>query len=176
MSIRHCLLLAALAASVSLPHAAHAQQIRVGNSGSSDETRIVPRIALQQAEHGIVTRDGAVALLLTEEGVVLQLTDRGLEEVAAPKAGEQGQGMVAELISTLVRGSVRTLLNRGIELPYHDLADARYENGRLFFVRHNGDTMFEDVRINDKPVMEGFRPEEARRFVAHFRAAKARQL
>jgi hypothetical protein len=174
MRIRHTLLLALLAALFALPSAAQAQQIRVGSGNTTDEARIVPRMTLQQAEHGIVTQDGQVALLLTREGVVLQLTDEGLEQVAAPKPREQEGGMFAELISSVVRGSVRTLLNRGIEMPYSDLAEARYENGRLFFVRTNGETVFDDVRINETDVMAGFRPREARAFVARFREAKAR--
>jgi hypothetical protein len=174
MFIRRLLPLAALAVMVCLPAVAHAQQVRVGSGASADSTRIVPRITLRQAEHGIVTRDGVAALMLTRRGVQLQLTDQGLEQVATPKAGEGEPGMLAELISNVVRTGVRTLMNRGIEMPYSELAEARYEGGRLFFVRHDGEKVFQDVRINDTDVMEGFDPREARAFVARFREAKAR--
>jgi hypothetical protein len=176
MRIRHALLPALLAVAFGLPTAAHAQQVRVGGGSTSDESRIVPRMTLQQAQHGIVTRDGKVALLLSREGVVLQLTDQGLEQVAAPADRSREQGMLAELISSVVHGSVRTLLNRGIEVPYSDLSEARYEDGRLFFVRTNGERVFEDVRVNDTAVMEGFHPRDARAFVARFREVRAQQV
>jgi hypothetical protein len=173
VSIHRFLLLALLVSGAWLPSAVSAQQIRVGSSDSDTLARVVPRTPLQQARYGIVTQDGAVALLLSERGVVLQFTEQGLDQVtAATREEEDEQGVLAAVFSSMVRGGVRSLLNRGIEYPLSELADARYEKGRLYFVRNNGEAAFEDVQINDVSVMENFRPREARTFVARFREAK----
>ena len=173
MPIRRFLVLMLLAFGVSLPSAADAQQIRVGSSDSDTVARVVPRTSIERARYGIVTQDGAVALLLSDRGVVLQFTQQGLDQVTATTEDEEAeQGVLAAVLSSMVRGGVRSLLNRAIEYPMSELSEARYEKGRLYFVRNNGETVFEDVEVNDVSVMENFRPREARAFVARFREAK----
>jgi hypothetical protein len=173
-NFRRSVLLSLFAAALLLPLSAPAQQVRVGSSGSDSLSRVVPRMPLKQARFGMTTENGAASLLLTDHAIVLQLTDQELDRIGSAEAEKQeGQGALARMFESMVRGSVRVLLNHGIEYPLSDLADARYVDGRLFFVRNNGERIFEDVRINDSSMMEGFRPREARAFVARFREAKA---
>jgi hypothetical protein len=96
-----------------------------------------------------------------------------VDPVAAPNNYRLPLWMVA-IGTGMVRVGVSSLLSHGIEYPLSDLADARYENGSLFFVRINDERIFEDVQIDDTAIMHGFRPHDARAFVARFREAKAR--
>lgn len=171
--VRRTFLLSVLAVAFLFPLSAQAQQIRV--NGSDTESRVVSRMPLDQARFGITSEDGQAALLLTERGIILQLTDQGLAEVGSTeKSKQEDQGVLARMFETLVRGSVRALLDHGIEHPLADLADVRYEQGRLHFVRNNGERIFGDVRVNKVEVMESFRAQDARAFVARFHAEKAR--
>jgi hypothetical protein len=174
MTSRTPLLLLLAGLGVLAPAAVDAQQVTVSHGAGADSSRIVPRLALDEARHAIVTRDGRTALLLTQRGIVLQLTDRGLREVADDEGREtKKEGVLAELLAGVVRGGVRALLDRGIEYPLSDLRDARYRDGRLSFIARDGGTVFQDVRINDVDVMEAFHPRDARGFVVRFREAKA---
>jgi hypothetical protein len=171
--VRRTFLLSVLAAALLFPLSAQAQQIRV--SGSDTESRVVSRMPVNQALFGITSEDGQAALLLTERGIVLQLTDQGLARVTSMEESKQeDQGMLTRLFEGLVRSGVRALLDHGIEYPLADLAAVRYEQGRLHFVRNNGEPIFEDVRVNDVSVMESFRAQDARAFVTRFHAEKAR--
>lgn len=174
MRSRISLPLVLLALALLAPVGAHAQQVRVGNSGADTLSRIVARVPQHRARHAITTRDGKVSLLLVERGIVLQFSDRGLEEVTLPEADAEEEGLFARLIGSMVRGGVRTLLDHGIEYPLAALAGARYEDGRLRFVANDGEEVFRDVDIDGTAVMENFRPRDARAFVARFREAKAR--
>jgi hypothetical protein len=151
---------------------ASAQQIRINSDGNDSLSQVVPRMALHEARHAIVNRDGTVALLLTRGGVLLQFTDRGLEQAISSK-DEEHRTVLAEVLSGMLRGGLRSLLDRGIEYPLSDLKETRYEGGRLYFVRHDGQPVFEDVQVNDVAVMESFSARDARGFVARFQDAKA---
>jgi hypothetical protein len=74
----------------------------------------------------------------------------------------------------MVRSGVRTMLDRGIEFPVSELREARYANGRLELVGHNGKPVFENVKINDTDVMESFDPAQARAFAARVNQARRR--
>jgi len=177
MKIRRLALLASLAVAAAIaiaPSSAEAQRVRLGES-SADSTRAIPRLSPQRAQFGIVTEDRKASLLLSDRGVVLQLTDHGLEEIrASVKRDVEKDGVFARLIGAVVSSGITTLLDHGIEVPYADLADARYEDGRLFLVDLEGNRVFTDVQINDSNVMQNFRARDANEFVARFRAVKAR--
>ena len=79
----------------------------------------------------------------------------------------------SELIARMALGALMPLFDHGIAYHLRDLADARYENGRLLLLRHNGDEVFRDVEIGHGPLMESFSPEDAKAFAARARAARA---
>jgi hypothetical protein len=65
------------------------------------------------------------------------------------------------------------LLDHGIAYHLRDLADARYDDGRLLLLRSNGDEVFRDVEIGKGPLMESFSPGDAKAFAARARAARS---
>ncbi len=150
---------------------AHAQR----RNDSDSDVRVVERQPLRRASSAIETRGGEVALLLIDRRVVMQLTDRGLDEIGRDMdADAKKESGFARLVSGMVRSGVRTLLDRGIEYPVSELREARYENGRLILEDREGNSIFKDVRVNDIQVMESFSPAAARAFAARVNQARRR--
>jgi hypothetical protein len=71
-----------------------------------------------------------------------------------------------------VLGALTPLVDHGIAYHLRDLADARYDDGRLLLLRANGDEVFRDVEIGHGPLMESFSPADARAFAARARRAR----
>ncbi|HEY0151904.1 MAG TPA: hypothetical protein VGB92_07900 [Longimicrobium sp.] len=160
-------------AALALAAPAHAQR---GPTRGDSDARFVERQPLRRATSAIQTRGGEVALLLIDRKLVMQLTDRGLSQIDRDMdddAKKEGSGF-ARVVAGMVRGGVRTMLDRGIEYPVSELREARYANGRLILEDREGNSIFEDVRVNDIQVMESFSPAEARAFAARVTQARRR--
>ncbi len=160
-------------AALALAAPAHAQR---GHRHDDSDARIVERQPLRRATSAIETRGGEVALLLIDRKLVMQFTDRGLNKIDRDMnddANEEKSGF-ARLVAGMVRGGVRTMLDRGIEYPVSELREARYEDGRLVLENREGKSIFADVRVNDIQVMESFSPAEARAFAARVNQARRR--
>lgn len=164
-------LIAATAAMIALAAAPASAQTR----SSSSEARVVSRQPLRAAESAIQTRDGRVAFLLVDRTLVLQMTDRGLANVARDMDQDlKEESGIGRFIGGIVRSSVRSMLDHGIEYPLAELREARYEGGRLRLVGRDGKEVFQNVKLNDTEVMESFDPAHARAFVARVNQAKRR--
>jgi len=156
---------------------AQGNDIRVSVSDTDSPGRVGSRRHPRDARLAIATRDDRVALLLTGEAVVMQLTDRGLRDIRDDmrrEAEEEGEsGFFAEMVQTVVRSTVESMLRRSIEYPVGELRDVEYRRGRLVFTGEDGKRVFENVRVNDTEVMESFSDADARAFVREFRRLKA---
>jgi hypothetical protein len=74
-------------------------------------------------------------------------------------------------IERLVKSSVQQAVGTRVAFPVSVVKDVRYENGRIEFEWHERPTrLLEQTKIDDKPFLESFRPEDAERFVAAVRA------
>jgi hypothetical protein len=142
-------------------------------TGDDSIARIVRRIPVSEAAHAITTRDGRTALLLRDTTIVLQLTDHGLNQLGRDAETDENN-LLAAVLSSMLRGGLRVLLDRGIEYSLRDLREARYQNGRLVLESRRGDDVFADVNVNGGPVMEQFSDRDARAFVRRVNAARSR--
>jgi hypothetical protein len=135
-----------------------------------------PRHDTGRARYVMVTRDGAVELLLTHRRVALQLSDRTMREIdrEMDRELEDEDGVLADAIKSAVLGGVRALLRHSLECPLEELRDARYRDGRLELVTVDGERVFEDVEIDDRDLLESFRAQDARAFVEEFHRLKRR--
>jgi beta-lactamase regulating signal transducer with metallopeptidase domain len=136
--------------------------------------RLIPRQPLSAAAYAITSFDGRAALLLRDTTIVLQLTDRGLEEIGTPDADEEERGFLTALLGSMLRGGLRMLLDRGLEYSLADLREARYESGRLVLENRRGNDIFENVQVNGGPIMESFAERDAREFAQRVNRARAR--
>ncbi len=126
--------------------------------------RMIPRAELEP-DRSIRTRNGEVALLLTDADVVMQLTDAGLDHVSQEtKEGNPKEGVVARMVGAMVRAGVLEMLDRGVAFPLDRLKEARVEDRRLLLIDREGERVFADVSINDEKPMEGFSRADAERF------------
>lgn len=170
----------ALSALLLLPaHAALAQHgdvhIEINDETDDSPARPGPRRSLGEARFAMTTTDDVASLLLTRDVVALQLTDRTLRQIRDGDEDEDREdGILAQMISSVVRSSVHTVLRRSIEIPIADLRSVEYRGGRLTLTTEDGERVFEEVEINDTDVMESFSPRDAQAFVREFRALKAR--
>jgi beta-lactamase regulating signal transducer with metallopeptidase domain len=144
-------------------------------SDADSIARIVPRLAASQASFAIVTRSGQAALLLRDSTMVVQLTDRGLEEIGRTDARrDEDRGFLSTLLDSMLRTGLRVLLDHGIEYSLTDLREARYEDGRLVLESRRGGDVFGNLDIDGRDVMADFHPRDARAFAARANAARPR--
>lgn len=158
------------------PLTAHAQDsttIHVNIHVPDSVAHIVDREQTDQARFFIVSRNGQAQLLLMDTTIVAQMTDRGLAHVSSHEATDSIKGTASKLFARMALGALTPLLDHGIAYHLRDLADARYDDGRLLLLRANGDEVFRDVEIGHGPLMESFSAADAKAFAARARMARA---
>lgn len=134
---------------------------------------VIDRERPDRAQFAIVSRDGQAQLLLMDTTIVAQMTDRGLARLDSREVTDTIKGTANRIFARMALGALVPLLDHGIAYHLRDLADARYDDGRLLLMRSNGEEVFRDVEIGKGPLMESFSPDDARRFAARARAARA---
>src|SRR5258705_9043947 len=128
------------------------------------------------ARVAITSRDGDAALLLTDEVVAMQLSDRTLDRIKRELRHDRDDdedNAIAQAIKSAVVAGVSSLLDHSAECPIRDLKDVEYREGRLVFTAQNGGRVYNSVHVNDEDVMSGFSESDARLFVREFRRLKA---
>jgi hypothetical protein len=164
----------AIAAIPSIVRAQDSTSVHVSVHVPDSVAHIVDRERPDDARFSIVSRDGQAQLLLMDTTIVAQMTDRGLARMSSRQATDTIQGTANRLFARMALGALMPLFDHGIAYHLRDLADARYEDGRLLLLRRNGDEVFRDVEIGKGPLMESFFPDDAKAFAARARAARAR--
>lgn len=132
---------------------------------------------LRDARLAITTQDGKATLILTDDAVAAQLSDRVIRKIDRKLRNERDESednVLARTIKTAVMNSVRTVLDHSIECSIDDVSDVEYRRGRLIVTTEDGDRLFENVEISDQEMMEGFSETDARAFVREFRRLKNR--
>ncbi len=173
LAVLAVMLLAATQASAQL-----VRQVRHDTrSPHSVDADLGPRHTARGARAAITTRDDMASLFLTDRVVAVQLTDRAIARIARDHddGGEGGEGgAFARAISHVVVSGVQKMLRRSLEIPVAEIRSVDYREGRLVFTSVDGETILQDVEIDDTDMMAAFRPADARAFVRSFRAVKAR--
>jgi hypothetical protein len=134
---------------------------------------VVDRESPGQARFSIISKDGQAQLLLMDTTIVAQMTDAGLAHISSREATDSIKDSGKRIFARMALGALTPLLDHGIAYHLRDLADARYEDGRLELVRANGDEVFRDVEMGHAPLMESFSAADAKAFAARARSARA---
>ena len=130
--------------------------------------------ALGPGDVRIVTTDSGIDLALIGDSISTGLSQRAVarvrEETDTTKV--DGGGFAAG-IEKMVKGSVQSAIGTRVAFPISGVRDARYENGRIVF-DWNGKSpgVFDNTKINGKPLLASFTPADAQRFVDAVRARK----
>ena len=133
---------------------------------------VVDRSSLDRARFAIVSENGDAALLLTDTAIVAQMTDRGLQHINSADAKDTTKSVVGKMVTRMAVAALGSLFDHGIAYNVRDLSDANYADGRLQLLGSKGQELFRDVKINDTPLMESFRADDAKAFAARVRAAR----
>ncbi len=139
----------------------------VSISFNSDDpnTQVGPRRNMREAKLAITTKDGSTALLLMNDVVAVQLTDKVIANVK-PKDDDS-------ILEELVASGVQVMLRRAVEYPIAHLRTVEVRDGVLTMGNDKNQPIFTDVKINGANVLRSFSPADAARFVNAFRAARS---
>jgi hypothetical protein len=163
--------LALCAVALLLATAALASNDKKGISISFDSedsrTHLGPRLNARDARLAITNRDGSVSLLLMNDIVAVQLTDRVLAKVSA----KDDAGFLEDLIVS----GVQIALRKAVEYPIANISSAGIRDGALVLTNDKGQPVFKEVKVNGTDVLRDFAIGDAARFVNAFRAAKSAQ-
>jgi hypothetical protein len=135
------------------------------------------RAATSAESTTITTTDQAVTMALVGDRVVVRLSDQALTRVRGKLAADSGRepsGSLGGSIERMVKSAVEETLSRPVEYALDEIEDVRYEGGAIRFdFRGRRDRLVEQVKMDDRPLLESFAPADAQRFVAAVRAAKS---
>jgi hypothetical protein len=148
--------------------AAFAQGISVSLSSEDSRTEMGPRYDVRDARLAITTRDGSTVLLLIDDVVAVQLTDRALAG-AEDKKKKKDTGFLEEL---LIAG-VKLAVGKSVEYPTAHIRSIDYRDGALRLTNDQNKPVFTNLKVNGKDVLRDFSSADAMRFVNAFRAQRA---
>lgn len=149
---------------------------RLNTSCCEKPVRWAQRHDAGEARIIITSRDGDAALLLTDDVVAMQLSDRTLHKIRRELKhdhDEDEDNAFAQAIRSAVVAGVSSMLDHSAECPIRDLKDVDYRQGRLIFTTQSGRRIYDNVEVDDEDVMRAFSESDARAFVREFRRAKA---
>jgi hypothetical protein len=135
-------------------------------------TRHDPR----DARIAITRNDGEATLLLTNEVVAVQLSDRALHKVRRKLRDTQDDddNPLGAVIRTVVYTTVRSLVDHSVEVPLRDIRDVAYRDGQLRITARNGEPLFDDVDVDDCSATHGYAERDARAFVREYQRVRPR--
>jgi hypothetical protein len=133
---------------------------------------LVPRVPMYRATETLVSQDGGAAMLLTEDAVVVQLTDDGVARATQAQAAPTRSARpsrVGRLVAGFLAGLTRAAPDRAVRCDLRRVADVRVDaQGHVVLTGHDG------ARLNVTGMHgrhDRFDPVAARAFAARVRAA-----
>jgi hypothetical protein len=120
----------------------------------------------------IQTTSTELDLALVGDTISAGLTPRALAKVhqETDTARVSGSGLGSS-IERMVKTTVQSAVSSRVRFPVSAVKDVRYEDGAIRFEWHERPTqLLEQTKVNGKPFLESFAPDDARRFVDAVRA------
>ena len=138
--------------------------ISISFSSEDSHTQVGPRRNARDARLAIATRDGSTQLLLMNDVVAVQLSDKTLEKVT-PKDD-------ASFLEELIASGVRVAIRKAVEYPIAKIRSVEIRDGALVLTNEKNQPIFTEVKVNGTEVLRDFALADAARFVNAFRAAR----
>lgn len=126
----------------------------------------------------IVNTDSSVELALVGQRIVMRFADKTIAKIRAKTdtSTVKDSGFSGSL-ERLVKGTVQKALEQQAEYPLSAVREARYENGEIVLDVGGGTPkLFQQTKVDNKPVMKTFAPADAERFVAAVKARKSQNI
>jgi hypothetical protein len=122
----------------------------------------------------ITNEDSSVDMAVVGQRIVVRLSDKTMarvrEKTDTSKLTDSG---LASSIKRMVNRTVESTLGQQFEYPLSDVRSARYENGAIVLdVNGREPRLLANTKVGGKKLLESFRPDDARRFVAAVNAKK----
>jgi len=115
----------------------------------------------------IVTTNGGVDLALIGDSISTGLSPAALQKVQAETDTSKvtGTGFGASL-ERMVKGTVQGAIGTRVSFPLSAVREARYDGEKIVF-EWTGEPrkIFDNAKLDGKPLLASFTPEDARRFV-----------
>jgi len=141
---------------------ASAAGVSITLNASNPRTELGSRHEARDARLAITTRDGSTMLLLLDDTIAMQLTDRALRDVEAKKDA----GFIEELLAA----GTRVAIGKSVEYPLAHVRSVAVKNGFLEILGDDGKPVFTEVKVNGTDVFRNFAERDASRFAAAVRA------
>ena len=144
----------------------------------ADDAAIAPEPtdSLAEGDVRIVTTNGGIDLALIGDSISSGLSPQALRTVRAETdtTTVSGTGFAAQ-IEKMVKGTVQGAVGKRVGFPISDVREVRYDGEKLVF-EWTGERrkLFDNTKIDGKPLLASFAPEDARRFAAAVNARKGR--
>jgi hypothetical protein len=141
-------------------------------SRQRDESRSSSAAATSTAgDVRIQTATGELDLALVRDTISAGLAPPALAKAreATDTAHVNATGLGGS-IERLVKSSVQQAVSARVAFPVSAVKDVRYTDGRIEFEWNERPTrLLDQTKVNGRPFLESFRPEDAERFVAAVR-------
>ena len=124
------------------------------------------------ADVRIQTTTGQLDLALAGDTISAGLAGDVLAKARhATDSAKSSGGGFGSSIEQMVANTVLNAVSSRVRFPVSAVKDVRYENGAIVFEWNERPTrLFEQTKVNGKPFLESFSPEDAERFVRAVRA------
>ena len=132
--------------------------------------------SLAEGDVRIVTTSGQLDLALIGDTISSGLSPKAMREVRAETDTMRvpGTGFAAE-IEKMVKGTVQHAVGTRVSFPITEVREVRYDGEKLVFDwAGEPRKLFDQTKINGKPFLAAFAPEDARRFAAAVTARKGK--
>jgi len=131
---------------------------------------------LRDGDIRIVTTNGGIDLALIGDSISSGLSPQALRKVReeTDTAQVHGSGFGANL-EKIVKGTVQSAVGKRAVFPISEVRAVRYEGDRLVF-EWTGEPrkLFDNAKLDGKPLLASFAPDDARRFADAVNARKGR--
>lgn len=120
----------------------------------------------------IVSTDGAVRMVLTDDFVYLALTDQTRDEVRDDLRSETEREGAAGRVAGFVERTVGKALQFRALYPVDEIEDVRWEDGEMHVEFTSSKRLDDSFKVGDDPVTHAFSEESVREFGEEFRTLK----
>lgn len=138
------------------------------------EAGLRPRLAAPDAEFSITTKQRDFELHLRGDSLLVQLSDRGLEDLrngVGKDDADEDRSLFASMIEGALRGGLVSLMDRAVAMHVSEVDQGLWERNGLRLMNDDGEEIF-NITLNDRDVMEDFTERDARRFLERLGSAK----
>jgi hypothetical protein len=140
-------------------------------ASASAEEEVLP-----EGDIRIVATNGGIDLALLGDSISSGLSPEALRKVKeeTDTAKVHGTGFGADL-EKMVKGTVQGAVGKRVAFPLSEVRAVRYDGERIVFEwTREPRKIFDNAKIDGKPLLASFAPEDARRFADAVNARKGR--